>query len=67
MRTFADVRWMAGDVQSLRGGKHWSRKKAEEFLERNENRIRDRLTELGFEVIETLLAEEKSHVVAKSR
>ena len=59
MRTFAEVKWMAGDVQSLKGGKYWSKKKAEEFLLRNESRIQDRVTEHGFEVLEALLAEEK--------
>jgi hypothetical protein len=54
-KKFATVTWTAEDIQTLRPD--WTTERSEEFLEDNERRIQDRLTELGWEVIETLLGE----------
>ena len=61
VRTFAELAWTAGDVRSVSNNdKKWMTiKQAERFLERNEGLLRDRLAELGFQVIETLLKEER--------
>lgn len=47
---YAHLRWCAEDVKTLRP--KWSIKRCEEFLSRNEKYVRDRLTELGWEVME---------------
>jgi len=60
MRTFARIRWTASDVKSITAGRKMTVKQAEEFLERNESRIRERLCVVGFEVIEALLDEENT-------
>jgi hypothetical protein len=51
--TYADVSWAVEDITSLRPD--WSDEKAEDFLCANQNRLRDRTIELGWEVIECLL------------
>ena len=56
-KNFATVTWTAYDVQSLKPD--WAVEKCEEFLEDNARRIQDRLIELGWEVIEDLLTEDK--------
>ena len=56
-KKLATVTWTAEDVQSLRPD--WTTDKCEEFLEDNERRIQDRLIEIGWEVIETLLGEDE--------
>lgn len=56
-KNFATVTWTAEDVQTLRPS--WTTEKSEEFLENNARRIQDRLIELGWEVIETLLGEDE--------
>ena len=56
-KNFATVNWTAYDVQSLKPD--WDVEKCEEFLEGNARRIQDRMIELGWEVIETLLTEDK--------
>lgn len=50
---YAKVVWTAEDVQTLRPD--WDLERCEDWLERNEKYIQDRLVELGWEVIETLL------------
>tara|TARA_Y100000034_G_C6891015_1_gene409879 strand:- start:1919 stop:2302 length:384 start_codon:yes stop_codon:yes gene_type:complete len=50
---WAKVVWTIGDVQSLRP--NWTDEQCEQFLYDNEDYIRDRLTELGHEVIDALL------------
>jgi hypothetical protein len=55
-KKFATVTWTAEDIQTLRPD--WTTERSEEFLEDNERRIQDRLTELGWEVIENLLTED---------
>lgn len=50
---FAAVSWTAEDIQTLRPD--WTTEQAEEWLDTNQRYIRDRLVELGWEVIETLL------------
>jgi len=50
---YATVTWTSEDVQTLRPT--WTVEQCEEWLERNERYIQDRLVELGWEVIETLL------------
>jgi len=51
---YAEVAWRAEDVKSLRAS--WSMEKCEEELGRISNRMADRCTELGWEVMECLLA-----------
>jgi hypothetical protein len=53
---FGKVVWTAEDIQSLR--ENMTDEEAEEFLKKNQNRIQDRLVELGWDIIETLLDEE---------
>lgn len=56
MKTYAKVEWTAEDIKTLR--EDWTTEQAEEFLQNNQRRIQDRLVELGWEVIETLLSYE---------
>lgn len=49
---FAEVMWTPGDVQSLA---KLTEEEALDFLVDNQKRIRDRLVELGWEVISDLL------------
>jgi len=53
MKKFANVEWTAGDIQTLRP--EWSVEKCEDFLVANEHHLRDRLIEVGWEVLEVLL------------
>jgi hypothetical protein len=50
---YAKVVWRAEDVKSINGA--WSLEKCEEWLQDNERHISDRLIELGWEVMDTLL------------
>ena len=50
---WATVEWSIDDILTLRP--EWTREKAEEFLDINEKYIQDRLVELGWEVIETII------------
>lgn len=50
---YAKVVWTAEDIQTLRPD--WTLERCEEWLESNQRYIQDRLVELGWEVIETLL------------
>lgn len=50
---WATVEWSIDDILVLRP--EWTREKAEEFLDLNEEYIQNRLVELGQEVIATLL------------
>ena len=50
---YAVVTWRAEDVHYLKPS--WTLPRCEEWLEDNEDNIKDRLTELGYEVISTLL------------
>lgn len=52
--TYAKVEWTAEDVQTLRPD--WTDDQCEEWLMANQKYIQDRLVELGWEVIESLLA-----------
>ena len=45
--------WRAEDVQSINGA--WSLEKCEEWLQDNEENMKDRLTELGWEVLSAML------------
>lgn len=47
------VRWLPGDIQSLKPD--WTEKQCEDWLVENSKFLRDRITELGWEVIEALL------------
>jgi hypothetical protein len=53
-RYYAEVKWHAEDVLSLKPD--WTHEQAVDFLERNEKRLQDRVTELGWEVIDTLIS-----------
>lgn len=50
------VRWCVEDIKSLRPG--WSDERCEEFLQCHERRMAERMTELGWDVIECYLADE---------
>lgn len=52
---YAEVTWRAEDVQSLSRCKNWSLEKCEEWLQDNEEHIKDRLTELGWEVLDSFV------------
>ena len=52
-RGYCNSPWRAEDVKQMKP--EWTLKKCEEFLEDNEDRIQDRLTELGYEVIDSYL------------
>lgn len=54
---YAMVRWHPDDVKELRP--KWSMKKCEKWLAENERHITDRLVELGWEVMESLIDDEK--------
>lgn len=56
MKTYAKVEWTAEDIQTLR--EDMTVAEAEEFLQSNQKHIQDRLVELGWEVIESLLSYE---------
>jgi hypothetical protein len=51
---YAEVVWTPEDVTSLRPD--MTIEQAEEWLQSNEKHLRDRLIELGWDVMETLLA-----------
>jgi hypothetical protein len=51
--TYAELSWCAEDVQTLR--EDLTIEQAEAFLERNERHLRDRLCELGWDVLGDLL------------
>lgn len=51
--SYAKVTWRAEDIQTLKP--NWSMDKCEEWLSDYERNISDRLIELGWEVIQTLL------------
>lgn len=53
---YATVTWTAEDVQTLRP--NWTLEKCAEWLDSNERYVQDRLVELGWEVIESLLGSE---------
>jgi len=52
-RSFARVSWTAEDVRTLR--EDLTQDQAEAFLRRHERHIATRITELGWDVLETLL------------
>lgn len=54
---YAKVEWTAEDVLTLRPD--MSIEEAEEFLQTNQKYIQDRLVELGWDVIESLLSYER--------
>lgn len=51
-RTFAKMGWAPEDVSTIRPA--WTLDRCRDFLSRMEDSLRDRLTELGWEVLETL-------------
>ena len=53
MRQYAKMSWNAADVQTLMPG--WDFKQCEDWLWKNEKYVRDRLIELGWDVLEALL------------
>ena len=55
-KEYAKVIWRAEDVKSINGA--WSLEKCEEWLADNQDNMEDRLTELGWEVMNTLLSME---------
>jgi hypothetical protein len=50
---YADLRWAPEDIQTLRPD--WSLERCEEWLIANQKYIRDRLCELGWDVIEMMI------------
>ena len=55
-KIYAELSWSPSDVQSVR--EDWTLEQCEEWLNGNASFIRDRLTELGFEIIGDLLPPE---------
>ena len=53
MKKYAKVVWTANDIFSLKPD--WTDEQAEEWLECNQKYIQERMVELGWEVIESLL------------
>jgi hypothetical protein len=53
---YAGVTWRAEDVKAIKPD--WTMPKCEEWLQDNEDNLDDRLTELGWEVMDTLLTME---------
>lgn len=51
--TYAELKWSPEDVKTLRP--HWSLKRCEDELANHERHIRDRLCELGFDVMDSLI------------
>lgn len=51
---YANVGWTAGDIQTL--APRMSDEEAEEWLNVNQTHIRDRITEVGWDIIGSLLA-----------
>ena len=54
---YANVRWAIEDIQQLRP--NMTDEMAEDFLIKNQKHIRDRSTEFGWTVIESLLDEQE--------
>ncbi len=54
MDRFAEVAWTPADVQTLRP--FWSLERCQRELEENERHIQNRLVELGWDVIDILIA-----------
>jgi hypothetical protein len=54
IEAYAKLVWSPGDIQSLRPD--WDIPRCRRFLENNQNQIRDRLCEIGWDVIETFLS-----------
>ena len=59
MKGYAEIKWTVADVLSLEVANGMTEEQAEQFLEENELRLRHRLCELGFQVIEDLLRERR--------
>jgi hypothetical protein len=57
-RGHAHLSWTAPDVLTV-APKTWTEDQAEQFLVENGRRLQERLCELGYEVIENLIAEEE--------
>ena len=56
-KKFAEMSWCAGDVTSLdEWNPEWDDNVANQFLEQNGNALRDRLCQVGFEVLGDLLS-----------
>lgn len=55
VKKYAQLSWSAEDVQAIR--EDWTLEQCEEALSNIQNRVRDRLCELGWDVLETLLPE----------
>jgi hypothetical protein len=53
IKKFAKVVWSANDIQVYKA--EWSIEECELWLEANEKRIAERMTEVGWQVIEDLL------------
>jgi hypothetical protein len=57
-RGHAHISWTAPDVLDV-APKNWTVEMAEQFLVENGRRLQERLCQLGYEVIENLIAEEE--------
>ncbi len=53
---YAEVTWRAEDVKAINGA--WTLERCEEWLQDNEEHIAERLTELGWEVLDAFLMTE---------
>lgn len=56
---FATVEWTAKDVKTLKGCSRMTTAEAEAFLAQYEDRLSERLIELGWDVMDMLMQEHK--------
>lgn len=62
---YAKVMWHVDDIKKLKPS--WSEEQCRKFLEENEKNMRDRITELGWGVMQTFVSLEKElSLVAKT-
>ena len=61
---YAKVMWSKHDVHSLR--ENWTLEECEEWLSENEGYLAERLTELGWDVIDNLITLEDDEKYGKS-
>jgi hypothetical protein len=59
MALWATVEWLPEDIKTLKP--EWSDEECLSFLERNETKIRDRIIELGWEVITSFVKEDEHY------
>ena len=64
VKRYAPVTWTAYDVQTLRP--YWSLERCERELAENEKHVQDRLIELGWDVLDTLIGSRIAYVIVSA-